>query len=202
MPPRVVQKGRGRGRPPGGGSTKEAIVEVARRQFATGGYDRTTMRTIATEVGVDPALVVHFFGSKQRLFLSVLEMPFDAPAVLKAVRSGGRKGAGRRMAEFVADVLCDPPKRDRLAAMVRAAASEPAAADLLRSLLTERVYPHFVEAFGGDHPELRQNLIGSFLVGLLMTRHVAGLEPIASADRAQLIELLAPTFQRFVAGPL
>ncbi|MGZ4561748.1 MAG: TetR/AcrR family transcriptional regulator, partial [Mycobacteriaceae bacterium] len=127
---------------------------------------------------------------------------FDPSAVLPAVLAGDSKDAGRRLAEFVADVLDDPAQRDRFAAVVRAAASEPAAAELLRSLLAERVYPYFVEAFGGDNAELRQNLIGSFLVGLVMTRHVARLEPIASAAKARLVELLAPTLQRFVADPL
>jgi len=190
-----VGTGRRRGRPRGRSATRDAIAEVARRQFAGSGYDRTTMRTIAAEAGVDPALVVHFFGSKQRLFVSVLELPFDPSAVLPAVLAGDSKDAGRRLAEFVADVLDDPAQRDRFAAVVRAAASEPAAAELLRSLLAERVYPYFVEAFGGDNAELRQNLIGSFLVGLVMTRHVARLEPIASADKARLVELLAPTLQ-------
>ena len=193
---------RQRGRPPGRSDTREAIGAAARRQFADVGYDRTTMRTIAAEAGVDPALVVHFFGSKQRLFVSVVELPFDPMTVLPAVLAGDREDAGRRLAEFVADALDDPPQRDRFAALVRAAASEPAAADLLRSLLAERVYPHFVEAFGDDHPQLRQNLIGAFVVGLVMTRQVARLEPIASADRAQLVQLLAPTLQRFLAEPL
>jgi AcrR family transcriptional regulator len=160
------------------------------------------MRTVAAEAGVDPALVVHFFGSKQRLFVSVLDLPFDPAVVLPAVLAGNRRNAGRRLAEFVADLLEDPAQRDRLAALVRAAASEPAAADLLRSVLAERVYPHFVAAFGAGEAELRQNLIGSVLVGLVMTSEVARLEPIASLGRARLVEVLAPVLQRFVAGSL
>ncbi|HZC73615.1 MAG TPA: TetR family transcriptional regulator [Jatrophihabitans sp.] len=194
--------GRSRGRPRGQSNTRETIAEAARRQFARNGYDRTTMRTVAAEAGVDPALVVHFFGSKQRLFVSVLDLPFDPAVVLPAVLAGNRRNAGRRLAEFVADLLEDPAQRDRLAALVRAAASEPAAADLLRSVLAERVYPHFVAAFGAGEAELRQNLIGSVLVGLVMTREVARLEPIASLGRARLVEVLAPVLQRFVAGSL
>ena len=114
-----VGTGRRRGRPRGRSATRDAIAEVARRQFAGSGYDRTTMRTIAAEAGVDPALVVHFFGSKQRLFVSVLELPFDPSAVLPAVLAGDSKDAGRRLAEFVADVLDDPAQRDRFAAVVR-----------------------------------------------------------------------------------
>lgn len=194
--------GRRRGRPPGRSVSREVIADAARRQFAASGYDRTTMRSIAAEAGVDPALIVHLFGSKQRMFVAVLGLPFDPSVVLPIVLAGERKDAGRRLAELMAAVLDDPAQRDRLAAIVRAAASEPAAAELLRSVLTEQVYPHFVAAFGTDDAPLRQNLIGSFLVGLVMTRHVAHLEPIASVDRARLVELLAPTLQRFLADPL
>ena len=84
--------------------------------------------------------------------MSVLELPFDPSAVLPAVLAGDRKDAGRRLAEFVADVLDDPAQRDRFAAVVRAAASEPAAAELLRSPLAERVYPYFVEALAATTP--------------------------------------------------
>jgi len=193
---------RGRGRPPGPSTTRDAIADAARSQFASNGYDRTTMRSVAAEAGVDPALVVHFFGSKQRLFVSVLDLPFDPAVVLPAVLGGDRENAGRRLGELIADVLVDASRRNQLAALVRAAASEPAAADLLRSMLTERVYPHFVASFGSDDAELRQNLIGSLLVGLVMTREVARLEPITSLDRARLVDVLAPALQRFVAGPL
>ena len=71
------------GRPAGGTQTREQIAAAARGQFAGLGYERTTIRGVAKEAGVDPALVHHFFGSKQRLFLSVTELPLQPEEVLR-----------------------------------------------------------------------------------------------------------------------
>ena len=70
------------GRRPGPSGTREAILAAARSQFAAQGYDRTSMRGIAAEAGVDQALVAHFFGAKQRLFVEVVRLPFEPSQVL------------------------------------------------------------------------------------------------------------------------
>jgi AcrR family transcriptional regulator len=85
------------GRRRGGGDTLEAIRIAARRQFAEHGYEGTTIRGIAGEAGVDPALVMHFFGSKERLLLAGVEWPFDPDEAVPALLDGKRSEVGERL---------------------------------------------------------------------------------------------------------
>jgi AcrR family transcriptional regulator len=190
------------GRRPGTSGTREAIARAARRLFAERGYDRTTLRAIAAEAAVDPALVVHFFGSKQGLFLSVVELPFEPAEVLPEILAGDRTAVGRRFARFVVGVLEDPEARSRMTGIVRAAASEPAAARIVRELLTSRILGPLAASLGADDAPLRATLTGSQVVGLVMARHVVGVEPLASLEPEALVDAVGPTFQHYLAEPL
>jgi AcrR family transcriptional regulator len=191
-----------RGRRPGRPGTREAIARAARRQFAELGYDRATIRSVAAEAGVDPALVSHYFGSKQQLFITVIELPFEPEEVLPRLLDGPRETVGDRLARFALGVLEDPDARARWTGMVRAAASEPAAAQMLRELLERRVFQPLAAALGSDDAALRANLVGSQLVGLVMARYIIAVEPLASADAETITSAIAPTLQRYLVGAL
>jgi AcrR family transcriptional regulator len=190
------------GRRPGPNATRAAIVRAARRQFAELGYDRTTMRSIASEAGVDPALVIRFYKSKQQLFVQLNELPFDAATILPGLVSGARGKAGVRLAQFIVGLLETPDGRAQITGMVRAAAAEPAAADLLRELLSREVFAPLAESLGSDDAGLRASLVGSQIVGLVMARYVVGVEPLASLSGAEVSALIAPTLQRYLTDPL
>jgi AcrR family transcriptional regulator len=190
------------GRRPGKSGTRDAILRAARSQFGELGYDRTTIRSIAAEAGVDPALVLHFFGSKQRLFLEVVELPFDPAAVLPALLPGDRRKVGERLARLFLAALDDQDARNRWTSMIRAAASEPAAAEVLREILTRRVFAPLAETLGVEDAHLRATLVGSQLVGVVMARHIVRVEPIASLPTDELVQAIAPTLQRYLTGPL
>jgi AcrR family transcriptional regulator len=191
-----------RGRRPGPSRTREAILAAARRQFAERGYDRTSLRAIAAEAGVDPALVTHFFGSKHQLFVEVVEFPFDPAEALPSVLSGDPAEVGLRLAEFVVSLLENPEARARITGVVRAASSEPEVARSVRDLLTREVWAPAAAILGGEDAELRMNLVGSQIVGLVMARYVVGAEPLASLPPEDLVQAIAPTFQRYLTGPL
>jgi AcrR family transcriptional regulator len=190
------------GRRPGTSGTREAIATAARRGFAELGYDRTTIRGIAEEAGVDPALVVHFFGSKQRLFLSVMELPFEPEQVVPRVLAGRRSEAGLRFARFAVSVLENPEARNVLTGVLRAAASEPEAARLARELVAQRIVAAISEGLAVDRPDLRANLVSSQIVGVIMARYILQVEPLASLDPGELAEVLAPNLQRYLTRPL
>src|SRR5215218_1956333 len=190
------------GRRPGQSGTREAILAAARRQFSDRGFDRATIRSIAREAGVDPALVTHFHGSKQRLFLAAVELPFDPEQALPAVLAGDRAEAGRRLAEFLVGLLEDPPRRSVVVGIVRSAATEPEAARMVRELIGERVLGVAARELGADDAALRASLVGSQVVGLVMARYVVGIEPLASLPADRLVDVLAPTLQRYLVGPL
>jgi AcrR family transcriptional regulator len=190
------------GRRPADSGTRPAIAEAARRQFATVGYDRTSLRSVAADAGVDAALVSYFFGTKQQLFVSVVDLPFDPDDVVPEVFADGPEGAGERLARFVVAVLDDAGGRDRLAGLVRAAAAEPEAAALLRALIEQRILARVVAELDTPDADLRAALLGSQLIGLVMARVVVGVEPLASLPATTLAAALAPTLQHYLTGPL
>ncbi len=190
------------GRRPGTSGTREAIVVAARRQFSELGYDRTSLRQVGLEAGVDPTLVSHFFGSKQRLFVEVVELPFRPPEVIPSLLEGPRDELGLRLVRFVLRVLETPEGRARVVGMVRAATAEPEAARLVREILTNQVLAPIAEGIGSDQAALRAGLAMSQITGLTIARYIVAVEPLASWPADRVIDAVAPTLQRYLAGPL
>jgi AcrR family transcriptional regulator len=197
-----VSAARGRaGRRPGTSRTREAIADAARRLFAERGYDRASIRAIADQAGVDQALVSHFFGSKQQLFVAVTDLPFEPELVLPQLIAGDRRTLGTRLARFVVATLESEQGRSRITGLLRAAASEPEAARMLRELVTQRIRP-LIEALGVDDAPFRATLVGSQVIGLTMARYVVQVEPLASADPEAIVTALGPTLHRYLLEPL
>ena len=191
---------RGRGRPPGESGTREAIVREARRQFAELGYRATSLRSIGRAAGVDPRLVLHYFGSKQELFTESVELPLEPEQVLAAVFADGDERAAANAANLLTTVLEHPETRRPLIALLRAAVTEPEAADLIRDLLTRRLLLPMASRLGGDRAPLRASFVASQLVGLAVVRYVVQIGPMAEASRDDLVRALVPVFEHYLHG--
>jgi AcrR family transcriptional regulator len=191
-----------RGRRPGESNSREAIAAAARAQFADLGYDRTTIRAVATDAGVDPALVMHFFGSKQKLFVEAMAVPFDAAAVAEELAAGDRAGVGQRLAGYLLRVLETPAGRVFFLGRLRAAASEPEAAKLLRDQITRELVGPLVRQLGSDRPALRAALVSSQLMGWVFARWVVEVEALKPLDADEAARVLGPTLQRYLVEPL
>ncbi len=189
-----------RGRRPAGAQTREAIADAARRQFSEHGYRDTTLRSVAAEAGVDHRLVLHYFGSKRRLFIESVRLPVDPEALLARVFSGGGNDVSGQVAEALVAALEDPDTRQAAVALMRAAASEPEAAQIIREILTDRVLIPLTQRIGGDRPQLRASLVASQFVGLAMARYVVMIEPLASAPPEQIVQALTPVFEHYLFG--
>ncbi len=189
------------GRRPGPTTTREAIAEAARRQFAELGYDRATLRGIAGEATVDAALVVRFYGSKDALFREVMALPPAVAEAIAALADGPRATVGRRLAEAIVGMLEDPRSRSVVLGRIRSASSHPDAAALVRETVTRDV-GRLVAALTDDEPETRAVLVGSQIVGLALARHVVRVEPLASLPAADVVDYIAPVFQHYLVGPL
>lgn len=190
-----------RGRRPVGSGTREAIRVAAKRQFAEFGYPGTTLRAIAAEAGVDTRLVTHYFGSKQELFIAVVELPFEPKPVFEALLGPGPEGLGRRVATFLIGVLDSTEGRQTVTGLLRAAASEDAAAGMLRDLIVERLLGPLAQRLGGENPDLRAALLGSQMAGLGMARHIVGLPALQTAPSAALVAALAPVIEHYLTSP-
>ncbi|CAN5540529.1 TetR family transcriptional regulator [soil metagenome] len=194
---------RGRGRPPGEGSgSRAAILEAAGDQFSTQGYESTSLRGIAGQAGVDASLVAHYFGNKQRLFAEVVELPVDVSVAVPMLMAGPRSEIGRRVATFVLELLATPEVRMRALSLIRAASTNPDAANILRRRLTEQLLEPLASALGTDRPKFRAAMVMSQVVGLIMAWHVVELEPLRKADSADIINALAPVLQRYLTEEL
>jgi len=190
------------GRRPGDSGTREAIETAARRQFAELGYDRTSMRQVAREAGVDPALVSHFYGSKQQLFVTVVDLPFRPAEVLPRLLKGDPDQLGLRLAQFILGVFEAEQSRGRVIGIVRSATSEPEAARLVRDKLTREVLTPLAEGLGVADAEFRAGLLGSQVVGMIMARYIVAIEPLASRDAADVALAIAPNLQHYLTGDL
>lgn len=193
--------GRRSGRRPGPTTTREAITSAARAQFSELGYDRTTIRGVAREAGVDPALVLRFYGSKDALFREVMALPPAAAEALERIADGPRETVGRRLAELIVGLLENPETRAIVVGRIRSAVSHPEAAALVRETVTRDV-GRLTSALTDDQPDVRAVLAGTHVVGLAVARYVVLVEPLASMPAADVVEYAAPTFQRYLVGPL
>jgi AcrR family transcriptional regulator len=177
------------------------VLAAARAAFAERGFDGATIRGIATAAGVDPALVHHYFGNKDKLFLAAVEAPADPEELLPEVLAGGPDDLGRNLLRMFLRVW-DGPARPAGLALIRSAVGSEWTAKLLREFLVARVLRRVVGTLGvpQEEADARGALVGSQLVGLVMARYVLRLEPIASASRESLVEAYAPTLQRYLTG--
>jgi AcrR family transcriptional regulator len=189
------------GRRSGTSQTREAIAAAAREQFAELGYEGATFRRIAAAAGVDPALVVHFYGSKENLFLEVMQLPEEIADAVVHIAEGPRETVGQRLAALVVAALENPATRPIVLGRIRSASSHPGAAALVRETVT-RDLSRLAAAITGDQPETRAVLCGAHLVGIALVRYVVMVEPLASLPPAELVDLIAPTFQRYLTEPL
>jgi AcrR family transcriptional regulator len=191
-----------RGRRPGAHDTRSDIVAAARRAFAARGLDGTSIRAVAREAGVDPALVHHYFESKQALFVAAMELPFRPADIAAQVLAGDPRTVGRRLVLAVLGLMEDDDARQVVLSVLRSAIDDPAAAAVLRtSLLRDAVGP-VAQAVGRPPAELRATLVGSQLAGLLIHRYVLQLEPLASTDPHVVAAAVGPALQHYLTGDL
>ncbi|BBZ45215.1 TetR/AcrR family transcriptional regulator [Mycobacterium parmense] len=180
-------------RPRNAGQTRADILAAARTRFAAEGYDRTTLRAVAADVGVDAAMVIRYFGSKQNLFAAAAEFTIDLPD-LSGVDPGDI--AGLLLPRFFAVWEQD----ETFVALLRAAMTSEIASGALRRVFAAQVAPKLIAATP-DHPVARIGLTGSFVIGLAMTRYVLVNPPIANLSREELSRWASPVIRRLLTGP-
>ena len=193
---------RARGRRPGRSTTREAILAAARERFSGHGYDRTRLRDVAADAGVDVALVHYHFKSKEGLFAAALEMPVSLPSLMADVlEEGGIEDFAARFLRRILDVWDDERVGPALVAMVRSAMGHEPAAAALRGFVRTELLNRIAERVGTPDAHLRSVLFGSQLLGLLMYRHVLGIEPLASMEPDAIVASMAPSMQQYLTGP-
>jgi AcrR family transcriptional regulator len=171
--------------------------------FAEKGFDGASIRAIATEAKVDPALVHHYFGTKDKLFLQTMNMPVDPAELVPKALSGPREEVGERLVRLVLSVW-DSPAGTAAVALLRSAMSNEWTARLMREFVVTQVLRRAVRELGLPEEEagLRTALVATQMAGLAVVRYILKVEPVASADLETLVRAIGPNVQRYLTGEL
>lgn len=193
--------GRGRtGRRPGDVDTREDILVAAREVFAERGFDGATVRGVAGVAGVDPALIYHYFGSKQQLFVAAMEIPYHWQQVLPAVLEGPPEELGERLMRQLLAFWEDPRINPLFRGVVRSAATDPVAAAMVQRMLAEGPFALLAQRIGTPDAELRALLMASHVMGVALLRYVLAVEPLASAPVEQVARMVGPVIGGYLHG--
>jgi AcrR family transcriptional regulator len=178
-------------------TTKAAILAAARERFAADGYERATIRAIAADAGIDPAMVMRYYGSKEKLFAAAAEFDLRLPDMTSLPRD--RVGEA-----LVAHFLERWESDDILMALLRAAATNDVAAQRIRTIFAEQVGPMVAaltrERGDGGEVATRAGLVGSQMLGFALCRYVVRLPQVVAMSRRDVIAWLGPTIQRYLTG--
>jgi AcrR family transcriptional regulator len=177
-------------------TTTAAILAAARERFAADGYDRATIRAIASDADIDPALVMRYFGSKEKLFAAAADFDLRLPDMTALAR--GRVGAA-----FVEHFMDRWEVDDTFMALIRAAVTNEMAAKRVRAVLAGQVSA-MVAALASDPTQagVRAGLVSSQILGMALCRYVLRLPPVVGMSRAEVVGWLGPTVQRYITGSL
>jgi AcrR family transcriptional regulator len=176
------------------------ILDAAKAEFASKGFDRATLRSIALAAGVDAALVHHYFGSKDDLLLAALEVPFDPREVIPALTAEGIDGLGERIARRFVGIWDTEELRVPLVALIKSSLTSESAGAQLREGFVRIVMAPIAAVIGTEDALLRAQLVASQLLGLAVSRYVLQLQPLASAPAELVIAQIGETLQRYLDG--
>jgi AcrR family transcriptional regulator len=190
------------GRRPGGPDTRGALLLAAREEFAAKGYDGATVRGIAARAGVDPALVHHYFGTKEALFTNAMQFPVEPAKLIPEILADGVDQAGERLVRTLLRIWGNPATREPALALVRSAVTHEAAASMLRQFASRALVRRVAAELDLPEAQLRVSLIASHIVGLALLRYVIRVEPLAGASDDDVVALVAPVLQRYLTGPV
>ncbi|WP_067656075.1 TetR/AcrR family transcriptional regulator [Nocardia harenae] len=190
------------GRRPGSSGARAAILEAAKKRFSEHGFDRTSIRAVAGDAGVDPALVHHYFGSKRQLFAAVVELPIDPEVVMEVFGAVPLDQLGATMVRILV-TLWDSELGSAAVAVLRTlvAGTDPGLArSFFVEVALERVRSRIATA--SDDGSGRVALVASQMLGVLVARKVVELEPLASMPVEAVVAAVGPTVQRYLTGEL
>ncbi len=189
------------GRRPGNQDTRGAILSAARNAFAARGFSGASIRTIAADAGVDAALVHHYFGTKQDLFLATVELPVPIPEIFAGLLAQGLDDFGRRLLDATLGIW-DSEARPALVAGLRSIIADPAMTRSMREFATAELMGRVIDAYDlpREEAERRAGLVAAQLLGVFTARYLLELPAAVAPSRAELVAAVGPALQRYLDG--
>jgi AcrR family transcriptional regulator len=196
----MAKTGRRRGNP----DTREEILQAAREAFGQHGFDGASIRSIAAAADVDPALVHHYFGTKDQLFAACIQAPVDAAEVVRRVIEGGPERVGERLVASFLAVWDDPVTGPAAVALFRTALRHDWSARMLREFLTTQILRRVIAGLDlpADQAPLRTVLVAAQMLGLAGIRYVLKVPPLDTAPVDVIVATVGPTIQSYLTGEL
>jgi AcrR family transcriptional regulator len=180
--------------------SRDAVLAAAKLRFAAEGYEKTTLRGIASDANVDASMVLYLFGSKADLFRESLRLILD-PAVLVGALEGSEGEVGERMVRVYLKMWEAPDTAASMRVMLQSATSNSDAHVAFRTFMQDYVLAAVSGVLGGgEQARLRAMLAASSLVGTAMLRYVMEVPPLATLDGEDIVRLLAPTVTRYLTA--
>jgi AcrR family transcriptional regulator len=176
------------------------ILAEARASFAEHGYAGTTVRAVARAADVDPALVYHYYGSKENLLDAATTPP---RSFLDQIVTAWQNPPTELGAQLVRQMLRNwqnPDHKPVLRAIMQIAGNEPAIRDKLRLIIERSMMGPSAQALSEDERALRSSLIAAQLMGLAFMRFIWKIEPLATMVDDDVVAAIAPTIQRYLDG--
>lgn len=194
--------GRPRGRRPRGQDTRADILRAARSEFAAKGFSMASLRGIARAAGVDPALIHHYFASKESLFAEAIVSHAHPDAIAARLSEVPLDQLGHRIAEIFLSVWDDDEGRVVFGALFRSVASNPGLESIMAQMIETQIFARVAAQREFTDAGRRMALVASQLVGLALMRYVVKLPALVAMSSAQLAAAYGPTLQRYLTGDL
>lgn len=176
--------------------TREAITTAARELFTVNGFERTTVRDIGARAGIDPSMIIRYFGSKEALFAHVAEPDLH----LLDLRDVNSDKIGEAIVRHFLKQWDGDQAGRGMPVLLRSAASNEDAAERLRNIFREQVFPVIASAGPADTAIVRAGLVASQLIGLAMTRYVLRLPPVVTMSDDEIVGYIGETIQRYTTA--
>ncbi len=186
------------GRRAGAPGTREHIVAVARRAFGARGYDATSLRSIATHAGVDPGLLVHYFGTKEGVFRAAVEVTVQPGQLFAGLEGLSSQDVAEQLVRRYLILLARDEPRDVVMGLVRSAVSSEYAADMLRDLLFRELFTSLEPLIDAPDTALRASLIVAQLVGIAVLRYVVRAGALVRATDEEIVALVSSAIEKYL----
>jgi AcrR family transcriptional regulator len=179
-------------------AAREAILGAARARFNEQGYERTTIRQVATDANIDPSMVMRYYGSKDGLFAAAVDVDLELPDLAAIPRD---EVAGVLANHFV--TMWRNDRNGPLSILLRSAVTHEEAAERLRAVFSDQVSA-MVRRLLGEGPEvgLRAGLLSTHLLGVALTRHILRLPPVVGLDDQDVVAITTEYVERTLFGPI
>lgn len=177
--------------------TRQAILSAARQRFAREGYARTTVRAIGADAGIDPSMVIRYFGSKQGLFAAAADFDLALPDLAQVPR--GQLGAAA-VRHFLTHWEGEQAT-DSLRVLLATAVTDAAAAAQMQQIFRTQLQPVVAAAGHAEDAALRSGLVATQMLGLALCRYVLRLPPVVALDTVDVVRWLGPVIQTYLTDP-